>query len=99
VDIEREFTAQFSATKSPAPSLSMSHNSDSSLEISSLSVLVDAKNEGRTGSLPLGPMTGSQRKTAFALRQNVEQMINGSAPKQLVEVEYPCGTGMKKMKV
>jgi hypothetical protein len=44
-------------------------------------------------------LTGSQAKTAFALRQNVERMINGRANRRLIEVEYPCGEETKRMKV
>jgi hypothetical protein len=50
------------------------------------------------GSLPFR-LTGSQAKTAFALRQNVEKMINGRAQKFLKEVEFPSGDGTEKMKV
>lgn len=50
------------------------------------------------GALPFR-LTGSQAKTAFALRQNVETMINGRSPKKLVEVEYPRGDTTEKMKV
>src|SRR5437868_4363875 len=49
-------------------------------------------------SLPFR-LTGSQAKTAFALRQNVERMICGNGPRRMKEVEYDCGTGKKTMKV
>lgn len=44
-------------------------------------------------------LTGSQAKTAFALRKNCEDMIAGNSPKVLKEVEYPCGTETRKTKV
>ena len=44
-------------------------------------------------------LTGSQAKTAFALRSNIESMIAGNAKKTLREIEYPCGTGVKKTKL
>lgn len=52
------------------------------------------------GQMPLHfPLTGSQKKTAWALRENCERMIAGKAKRRLVETEFFAGTEKKKKKV
>lgn len=52
------------------------------------------------GQIPLPfRLTGSQKKTAFALRENCEQMIAGKDRKRFVEREFFHGTETKKKKV
>lgn len=61
--------------------------------------VVSLRTEGNgQASLPFR-LTGSQAKTAFALRYNVERMIAGNSVRKLKEIEVPCGEGTEKMKV
>ena len=50
-----------------------------------------ATGDGKQSEFVAGLLTGSQRKTSYALRQNVESLIAGNAPKTLREVTTPDG--------
>ena len=71
----------------------MSHNSDKGPQVGRAVNVRDCIIPAQPGqqSLLPGMMTGSQAKTAYALRKNVEDMIAGDAKRRLVRFDYSDG--------
>lgn len=56
----------------------------------------EVKPDAEGGQLPLAfRLTGSQKKTAFALRYNIDRMIAGNSPRELFELETSDGKKLK----